>query len=207
MVLQSSFHFPFCQLWCHNLHSTFHSVNYGTTIFIRLSTSSVMVPQSLSHLPVFQLRYHNLHSTSHSVSFVAIIFCPCTSLSFVMQHSSFLVKERRVVGIIVIVRKREDGNVNFTMTREYFYLQAAYIAIPKYLSNPPCCVTNRKFFELLIMDFSARSGWASTWHRTERLTVPSHVPPEDRISRISSSQPPTIRIGSSENLPLKIGIN
>jgi hypothetical protein len=138
----------------------------------------------------------------------------------------FLCNERRVVGIVVTVRKGEDGNVNFTMTREYFSLQAIYIAIPKCLPKPPCsvmysrvwffcrqmalqenCCTNRKLFEMLTKDFSARSGWSSTWHRTERLTVPSHVPPEDRISRISSSQPPSHRNGSNENVPLKIGVH
>jgi hypothetical protein len=112
---QSSFHLPLRQLLCHNLHSTYQSFNYDATIFISTITSSVMVPQSSLHLLVFQLRYHNLHSTFHSVSYGAIIFCPCNSLHF-------LCKERCVVGITVAIRKREDGNLNSTMTRESFSL-------------------------------------------------------------------------------------
>jgi len=163
MVPQSSFHLPLRHLWCHNLHSTYHFVSYGATIFIPLTTSSFMVPQSsfllplrhlwchnlhstyhfvscgatiFIHLPVFQLRYHNLHSTYLIFSYGTLIFCPCTSLSFVMQHSSFLLQRNTC--------RRDYSNSKETGRRKcklyndmrIFFFASGICCCPKIFAHP-----------------------------------------------------------------------
>jgi hypothetical protein len=89
MLPQSSFCLPAFKLWYHNLHSTYYFASYGATIFIQLTTPSIMVPQSLFHSPLPQLWCHNIHSTYHFVNYGATIFISLTTSSVMVPQYSF----------------------------------------------------------------------------------------------------------------------
>ena len=126
-----------------HLHFTYQSFNYCTTIFIALTSLSIIVPQSSFHLPLCQLWCHNLHSTYHSFSYGTTIFIPCAKKDVFLRDYS---------------NSKEAGRRKFKLyigTRKFFFARGI-IAVPIFLPDPPCCVMYSRVWFLFTPDGVAR---------------------------------------------------